>query len=91
MLFDSYEQKGFLFNMNFKAQEGGYAAYRGDLVLGLGEVGDAHGHRHRKPPTGKIETAYKALADHKPKGDRVALTEAMRRTVELKRAGRGPV
>ena len=53
MLFDDYEQKGLLFNMNFKESEAGYAAYRGDLVLALGEVGDALG--HRKPPTATIK------------------------------------
>jgi hypothetical protein len=185
MLFDAYEQKGFLFNMNFKESEGSYAAYRGDLVLELGEVGDTHG--HRKPPvstikntvvlaekdkiklyvgsldelaslpkvlnyyqadfapdvrvilfvvninrplvietgglsiaaigmqegliwnelidiaaldkgdfkgqsaTEKIVTVYKALADFKPKGDKVSFEEALTSTVELKRAGRGPV
>jgi hypothetical protein len=185
MLFDAYEQKGLLFNMNFKEANGNYAAYRGDLVLELGEVGDALG--HRKPPTAtikntivlaendkiklyvgsldelellpkvldyyqadfaadvriilfivninkplqietgglsistigmqegliwnelidiaaldksdfkgqspseKIITVYKALSDYKPKGDKVNFDEALTRTVELKRAGRGPV
>jgi len=185
MLFDAYDQKGLLFNMNFKESEGSLAAYRGDLVLELGEVGDAHG--HRKPPvytikntivladndkiklyvgsldelalltkvldyyqadfaedvriilfvvninnplvielgglsiaaigmqegliwnelidiaaldkgdfkgqsaTQKIVTVYKALSDYKPKGDKVSFDEALTRTVELKRAGRGPV
>jgi hypothetical protein len=185
MLFDAYEQKGLLFNMNFKEANGNFAAYRGDLVLELGEVGDALG--HRKPPTAtikntivlaendkiklyvgsldelallpkllnyyqadfadnvriilfvvninkplvieinslsiaaigmqegliwnelidiaaldksdfkgqsaseKIITVYRALADFKAKGDTVSLDEALTRTVELKRAGRGPV
>lgn len=185
MLFNDYEQKGFLFNMNFKESEGNFAAYRGDLVLELGEVGDALG--HRKPPTAtikntivlaekdkiklyvgsldelallpkvlayyqadfapdarlmmfvvnidkplvielgglsiaaigmqegliwnelidiaalekgdfkgqsateKIVTVHKALSDYKPKGDKVSFEEALSRTVELKRAGRGPV
>ncbi|OGS82680.1 MAG: hypothetical protein A2061_09280 [Gallionellales bacterium GWA2_59_43] len=185
MLFDAYEQKGLLFNMNFKEANGSYAAYRGDLVLELGEVGDAFG--HRKPPVStikntivladndkiklyvgsldelallpkvldyyqadfaadvllilfvvninkplviefgglniaaigmqegliwnelidiaaldkgdfkgqsaseKIVTVYKALSDFKPKGDKVSFEEALTRTVELKRAGRGPV
>lgn len=185
MLFDAYEKKGLLFNMNFKESEGSYAAYRGDLVLELGEVGDAHG--HLKPPvhtikntivladsdkiklyvgsldelallpkvldyyqadfaadvliilfivninkpliidksglsistigmqegliwnelidiaaldksdfkgqtaTEKIVTVYKALSDYKPKGDKVSFEEALTRTVDLKRAGRGPV
>ncbi|MFZ3017848.1 MAG: hypothetical protein WA056_05265 [Gallionella sp.] len=185
MLFDTYEQKGLLFNMNFKEANGSYAAYRGDLVLELGEIGDALG--HRKPPVStikntivlaendkiklyvgsldelallpklldyyqadfaadallilfvvninkpmvidlgglsiaaigmqegliwnelidiaaldkgdfkgqsaseKIVTVYKALGDYKPKGDKVGFEEARTRTVELKRAGRGPV
>ena len=185
MLFDTYEQRGLLFNMNFKESEGAYAAYRGDLVLELGEIGDALG--HRKPPvatikntivlaekdriklyvgsldelallpkvldyyradfaqdvriilfvvnidkplvivigglsiaaigmqegliwnelidiaaldkgdfkgqsaTEKIVTVCQALADYKPKGDKVPFDEALKRTVELKRAGRGPV
>ena len=185
MLFDAYEQKGLLFNMNFKEANGAYAAYRGDLVLELGVVGDALG--HRKPPTAtikntvvlaendkiklyvgslddladlskvlayykadfaadvrcilfvvnidkplvidleglsisaigmqegliwnelidlaaldkgdfkgqsaseKIVTVYKALSDYKPKGDKVSFDEALKRTVELKRAGRGSV
>ena len=53
MLFDTYETKGLLFNQNFKEGDGKYAAYRGDLVLGLGEVGDVHG--HRLPPTHTIK------------------------------------
>ena len=185
MLFDTYEQKGLLFNMNFKEQEGSYAGYRGDLVLELGEVGDAHGHRkppvstikntvvlaegekikfyvgslddlelapkifdHYKAdfapdvkiilfvvnidqpmviesdgvsiaaislqegmiwnelidlaalekgdfkgqsPTGKIVTVYKAMSDYQPKGDKVSMEEALKRTVVLQRSGRGPV
>lgn len=64
MLFDTYDQKGLLFNMNFKEQEGNYAGYRGDLVLELGEVGDAHG--HRKPPVATIKNTV-ALAE----GDKI--------------------
>lgn len=185
MLFDTYEQKGLLFNMNFKESEGHFSSYRGDLVLELGEVGDVHGHLKppvftikntivlaendkiklyvgslddlallpkvfdyykgdlasdvrfiifvvniNKPmvieldghsisaigmqegliwnelidlaaldkgdfkgqsPTEKIVTVYKALADYKPKGDKLQFAEALSRTVDLKRAGRGPV
>ncbi len=185
MLFDTYEQKGLLFNMNFKESEGKHAAYRGDLVLELGEVGDALGHRKppvstikntvvlaeddkiklyvgslddlallprildyyqadfapdvklilfvvniAKPlviekggysfsaislqegliwnelidlaaldksdfkgqsPTAKIVTVYRALSDYRPKGDKVSFEQALTRTVELARAGRGPV
>ena len=185
MLFDSYETQGLLFNMNFKESEGRHAAYRGDLVLELGEIGDALG--HRKPPdatikntillteddkiqlyvgslddlallpkvldyyqadfaanvriilfvvniaqplqitlggltipvismqegliwnelidlaaldksdfkgksaTGKIVTVYRALHDYRPKGDTLPFEQALTRTVDLKRAGRGPV
>jgi hypothetical protein len=185
MLFDTYEQKGLLFNMNFKESEDSYSAYRGDLVLELGVVGDSLG--HRKPPvstikntvvlaendkiklyvgsldelallprilayyqadfapdvrlilfvvnidkplvieagdlnipvigmqegliwnelidlaaldkgdfkgqsaTQKIVTVHKALGDYKPKGDKVNFADALTRTVELKRAGRGPI
>ena len=48
MLFDDFDQKGLLFNTNFKEAEGALAAYRGDLALVPGEVGDAHGHRARR-------------------------------------------
>lgn len=185
MLFDFYEQKGLLFNMNFKEANDNYSAYRGDLVLELGEIGDTLG--HRKPPTAtikntivlaendkiklyvgsldelallpkvldyyradfapdvriilfvvninkpllieidglsiaaigmqegliwnelidiaaldksdfkgqsaseKIITVYKALSEYKPKGEKVSFDAALTRTVELKRAGRGPV
>jgi len=185
MLFDAYEKKGLLFNMNFKEYEGSNASYRGDLVLELGEVGDALGHllppvstikntivlaendkiklyvgslddlallpkildyyqadfaadiriilfvvNLNKPlvieigglsistiglqegliwnelidiaaleksdfkgqsPTEKIVTVHKALSDYKAKGDTVSFDYALTRTVELKRAGRGPI
>jgi len=66
MLFDTYETNGLLFNMNFKEADGKYAAYRGDLVLGLGEVGDALG--HRLPPTHTIKNTV-VLAE----GDKIKL------------------
>lgn len=66
MLFDTYETKGLLFNQNFKESDGKYAAYRGDLVLGLGEVGDALG--HRLPPTHTIKNTV-VLAE----GDKIKL------------------
>ncbi|RTL54343.1 MAG: hypothetical protein EKK46_08340 [Rhodocyclaceae bacterium] len=65
MLFDTYETKGLLFNMNFKEADGKYAAYRGDLVLGLGEVGDALG--HRLPPTHTIKNTVVLAEDDKIK------------------------
>ncbi|HLY96127.1 MAG TPA: hypothetical protein VKO66_02860, partial [Sideroxyarcus sp.] len=65
MLFDTYEKKGLLFNMNFKESEGKCAGYRGDLVLGLGEVGDALG--HRKPPTATIKNTVVLAEDDKIK------------------------
>lgn len=65
MLFNTYETKGLLFNMNFKEVTGAYSAYRGDLVLGLGEVGDAFG--HRKPPTSTIKNTIVLAEDDKIK------------------------
>jgi hypothetical protein len=51
------------------------------------EKGDFKG----QSPTGKIVTVYKALSDFKPKGDKLGFEEALNSTVELTRAGRGPV
>ena len=65
MLFDLYEEKGLLFNTNFAEGDGKLAAYRGDLVLGLGEVGDALG--HRKPPTHTIKNTVVLAEDDKIK------------------------
>jgi hypothetical protein len=50
MLLDRYEKEQLLFNMNFKeaTTTAGAAAYRGELVLIEGEIGDAQG--RRKPP-----------------------------------------
>lgn len=50
MLLDRYEKDQLLFNMNFKeaTTTAGTAAYRGELVMIEGEVGDAQG--RRKPP-----------------------------------------
>ncbi len=48
MLLDRYEQNGLFFNMNFKEKAGDDSAYRGELVITEGEVGDASG--RRKPP-----------------------------------------
>ncbi|HEX5394584.1 MAG TPA: hypothetical protein VFW68_14975 [Rhodocyclaceae bacterium] len=70
MLFDTYDTNGLLFNMNFKEGDGKYAAYRGDLVLGLGEVGDALG--HRLPPTHTIKNTV-VLAESGNSGDKIKL------------------
>jgi hypothetical protein len=50
MLLNRYEQDALLFNSNFSEEtsEAGMMAYRGELVLIEGEVGDAQG--RRKPP-----------------------------------------
>ncbi len=68
MLFDRYEQDQLLFNINFKesCSEAGKSAYRGELILIQGEVGDAQG--RRKPPHLVLRHAI-ALAE----GDKLAL------------------
>lgn len=68
MLFDRLEQDQLLFNINFKevCSAPGKAAYRGELILIQGEVGDAQG--RRKPPQLVMRHAV-ALAD----GDQLAL------------------
>lgn len=65
MLLDSYEQKGLLFNMNYKesAGEAGKIGYRGELVLVEGEVGDASG--RRKPPQEIVRGAAALEVDGK--------------------------
>ncbi|MDR3411761.1 MAG: hypothetical protein P4L87_12610 [Formivibrio sp.] len=62
MIFDTFEQGGLLLNTNFKeaTSKPGYFAYRGDLVLEEGEVGDAAG--RRKPPVSAIRQVV-ALAN----------------------------
>ena len=57
MLFDRYEKDQLLFNMNFKeaTSTSGIAAYRGELVIIEGEVGDAQG--RRKPPVAVLRQA----------------------------------
>ncbi len=57
MLFDRYEKDQLLFNMNFKeaTTTAGVAAYRGELVIIEGEVGDAQG--RRKPPVAVLRQA----------------------------------
>lgn len=68
MLFDRYEQEQLLFNTNFKeaCSEAGKSAYRGEMVLIEGEVGDAQG--RRKPPHLVLRQAI-ALAE----GEKLAL------------------
>lgn len=63
MLFDRYEKDQLLFNMNFKeaCSAAGKAAYRGELVIVEGEVGDAQG--RRKPPHVVLRHAV-ALAEN---------------------------
>lgn len=55
MLLDSYEH--LFFNANFKeaASEAGWAAYRGELIIKEGEIGDAQG--RRKPPVELLKQA----------------------------------
>lgn len=55
MLMDRYES--LFFNANFKeaASDAGYTAYRGELVLKEGEIGDAQG--RRKPPVEVMKQA----------------------------------
>lgn len=62
MIFDTFEQNGLLLNSNFKESAGkpGFDAYRGDLVLIEGEVGDAQG--RRKPPVSAMRQVV-ALAN----------------------------
>ena len=55
MLLDRLEQEQLLFNVNFKEAVGGDEAYRGELVVTPGEVGDAQG--RRKPPSAVIKGA----------------------------------
>lgn len=62
MILQRYEQQGLLFNSNFTESAGapGLFAYRGDLVLVEGEIGDASG--RRKPPTATVRQSV-LLAD----------------------------
>ena len=60
MLFDHLEQEQLLFNVNFRESVGGDVAYRGEMVVLPGEVGDAQG--RRKPPKAVIKGAV-ALAN----------------------------
>lgn len=66
MPLDKYKQAGLLFNMNFleKTSEADVFAYRGELVLVEGEVGDAKG--HAKPPI-EVMRGVVILADDKLK------------------------
>lgn len=66
MPLEKYKQAGLLFNVNFleKTSEAGVSAYRGELVLIEGEVGDAKG--HAKPPI-EVMRGVVILADDKLK------------------------
>ncbi|MEW6765262.1 MAG: hypothetical protein AB1344_05680 [Pseudomonadota bacterium] len=57
MLLSNYEGRGLLFNQNFREPAGkpGLDAYRGELVIREGEVGDAQG--RRKPPKAVLKQA----------------------------------
>jgi hypothetical protein len=57
MLLDRYEKDQLFFNMNFKeaTTSAGMSAYRGELVIIEGEVGDAQG--RRKPPVAVLRQA----------------------------------
>ena len=61
MSLDCYES--LFFNANFKdaASEAGLVAYRGELILGEGEVADSQG--RRKPPTDVLKQAILLGAD----------------------------
>jgi hypothetical protein len=65
MLLDRYEQQALLFNSNFseKASEAGRAAYRGELVIIEGEIGDAQG--RRKPSLAVMRHAVLLTKDDK--------------------------
>ena len=65
MLLDNYEQRGLLFNTNFKSatSRDKTVGYRGELVLIEGEVGDDKG--HSKPPVAVMRHAILLAADDK--------------------------
>ncbi|MDO9597583.1 MAG: hypothetical protein Q7J47_07670 [Azoarcus sp.] len=72
MILQRYEQQGLLFNSNFTESAGApdLFAYRGDLVLVQGEVGDASG--RRKPPVATVRQSV-LLAD----GDKLKLAAGL--------------
>lgn len=65
MLFDSYDENALLINSNFKskADADNTYAYRGELVLVEGEVGDAMG--RKKPPVAVMRNAVLLAVDDK--------------------------
>jgi len=65
MLFDSYDENTLLLNSNFKskADADNTYAYRGELVLIEGEVGDAMG--RKKPPVSVMRNAVLLSVDDK--------------------------
>ena len=65
MLFDTYKEQGLLFNVNFiEPTDADLQAYRGELILIEGEIGDDKG--HSKPPVEVMRGAV-MLADDKIK------------------------
>lgn len=76
MLYDRYEKDQLLFNMNFKEAVGDKAAYRGELVVIEGEIGDAQG--RRKPPHGVLKQAV-SLAS----GDKLVFLSGFTEKLEL--------
>lgn len=65
MLFDTYKEQGLLFNVNFiEPTDADMQAYRGELILIEGEIGDDKG--HAKPPVEVMRGAV-MLADDKIK------------------------
>lgn len=63
MLLDQYKQDGLFFNVNFlESTDTPMQAYRGELILVEGEIGDDKG--HSKPPIDVMRGVY-ILADDK--------------------------
>lgn len=63
MLLNTYKESGLLFYINFleASEDGSASAYRGDLVLVPGEVGDDKG--HTKPPKEVLREAVILAGD----------------------------
>ena len=63
MLLSNYEGRSLLFNQNFQENlaAAGVDAYRGELVIREGDVGDAQG--RRKPPKSVLKQAVMLSAE----------------------------